>query len=163
MLCDEHFGGFHVIATVCATNLLIQVNGPIAKEIGMNSGFGYLGPGNRANSTIGRAVSLCAINLGWMDFSIDGGMKGNPSRYCNLTFTESDEFTPWQPFHVTLGFDKEDSTVMIDEILHIDWLCDSVRGAIPRYDELLPMSRPLVRLLGVYRETIPPEKDGIQI
>ena len=120
MLCDEHFGGFHVIATVCATNLLIQVNGPIAKEIGMNSGFGYLGPGNRANSTIGRAVSLCAINLGWMDFSIDGGMKGNPSRYCNLTFTESDEYTPWEPFHVTLGFDKEDSTVMIDEILHID-------------------------------------------
>lgn len=120
MLCDEHFGGFHVIATVCATNLLIQVNGPIAKEIGMNSGFGYLGPGTRANSTIGRAVSLCAVNLGWMDFSIDGGMKGNPSRYCNLTFTESDEYTPWEPFHVTLGFDQEDSTVMIDEILHVD-------------------------------------------
>ena len=54
-------------------------------------------------------------------------------------------------------------TLSTDEILHIDWLCDSVRGAIPRYDELLPMSRPLVRLLGVYRETIPPEKDGIQI
>lgn len=120
MLCDEHFGGFHVIATVCATNLLIQVNGPIAKEIGMNSGFGYLGPGTRANSTIGRAVSLCAVNLGWMDFSIDGGMKGNPSRYCNLTFTESDEYSPWEPFHTTLGFDKEDSTVMIDEILHVD-------------------------------------------
>ena len=120
MLCDQHFGAFHVIATVCSTNLLIEVSGPIAKEIGMNSGFGYLGPGNRANSTIGRAVSLCCINLGHMDFRIDGGMKGNPSRYCNLTFTESEDLSPWKPFHETMGYAPEDSTVMIDEILHID-------------------------------------------
>ena len=120
MLCDPHFSAFHVIATVCSTNLLIQVNGPIAREIGMNSSFGYLGPGNRANSTIGRAVSLCCINLGWMNFSVDGGMAGNPSRYCNLTFTESDEYTPWEPFHVSMGFEPEDSTVMIDEVVHID-------------------------------------------
>ncbi len=120
MLCDEHYCAFHVIATVCSTSLLIQVNGPIAKEIGMNSGFGYLGPGNRANSAIGRAVSLCCINLGRMDFSIDGGMRGQPSRYCNLIFTESDEYTPWEPFHVSMGYAPEDSTVMIDEILHVD-------------------------------------------
>ena len=120
MLCDPHFPGFHVIGSVCSTNLLIQVNGPIAKEIGMNSGFGYLGPGNRANSTIGRAVSLCCVNLGWLDFSIDGGMMGNPSRYCNLIFTESDEYTPWEPYHVSMGFAPEDSTVMIEEILHVD-------------------------------------------
>ena len=120
MLCDPHFLAFHVIATVCSTQLLIEVNGPIAKEIGMNSSFGYLGPGNRANSSIGRAVSLCCINLGWMDFLIDGGMKGQPTRYCNLIFTESDDLTPWEPFHVSLGFDAEDSTVMIDEVLHVD-------------------------------------------
>ena len=120
MLCDPNFCAFHVIATVCATQLLIQVNGPIAKEIGMNSGFGYLGPGTRANSAIGRAVSLCCINLGWMNFLVDGGMKGQPSRYCNLIFTESEDLTPWEPFHVSQGFAPEDSTVMIDEILHVD-------------------------------------------
>ena len=54
-------------------------------------------------------------------------------------------------------------TLSPEEILHIDWLCDRVRGTIPSFDELLEMSRPLVRLLGVHRETIPPEKDGIQI
>ena len=54
-------------------------------------------------------------------------------------------------------------TLPPDEILHIDWLCDHVRGSIPAFDELLEMSRPLVRLLGVYRETIPPGKDEIQI
>ena len=54
-------------------------------------------------------------------------------------------------------------TLSPEEILHIDWLCDRVRGSIPSFDELLPMSRPLVRLLGVYRETIAPDKDEIQI
>ena len=29
-----------------------------------------------------------------------------------------------------------------------------------RYDELLPMARPMVRLLGLYRETLQPEKRG---
>ena len=45
-----------------------------------------------------------------------------------------------------------------EEILHMDWLCDNVDGKIPTYDQLLPMSQPMVRLLGVYRNSIPPEK-----
>ena len=50
-----------------------------------------------------------------------------------------------------------------DEILHMDWLCDCVRGRIPGYDELLPIAKPIVRLLGIHRESIPPEKDSPQI
>ena len=50
-----------------------------------------------------------------------------------------------------------------EEILHIDWLCDRVHGKIPSYDELLPIARPIVRLQGIYRESIPPEKDGVQL
>lgn len=47
-----------------------------------------------------------------------------------------------------------------EEILHMDWLCDGVEGSIPAYDQLLPVSRTLVRLQGVYRDQIPPEKEG---
>ena len=47
-----------------------------------------------------------------------------------------------------------------EEVLHMDWLCANVRGSIPQYDELLPMARPMVRLLGLYRETLQPEKRG---
>lgn len=42
----------------------------------------------------------------------------------------------------------------------MDWLCDCVDGSIPAYDELLPMSRSIVRLQGVYRDKLPPEKEG---
>ena len=120
MLCDRDFDTFHPLCTVSSPQLMIAVGGPIAKEIGMNCKTGYLGPGTRANSTIGRAVSLCAINLGWLDFDIDAGMTGQPSRYCNLTFCENEEESPWEPFHVLMGYSAGDSTVTIEEIMHVD-------------------------------------------
>lgn len=46
-----------------------------------------------------------------------------------------------------------------EELMKIDWLCDNIDGEIPAFDELIPQSRNLVRLLGVYRETIPPETE----
>ncbi len=48
-----------------------------------------------------------------------------------------------------------------EELLHMDWLCDNVEGSIPRFDEILPIAQPMVRALGIYRDTIPPEKEGI--
>ncbi len=52
-----------------------------------------------------------------------------------------------------------DGTGSLDSraLLEMDWLCDIVDGRIPEYEELLPMSRPLVRELGVFRDRILPE------
>ena len=47
-----------------------------------------------------------------------------------------------------------------DQILHMDWLCDNVIGSIPTFDEILPMAQPMVRELGIYRDTIPPVKEA---
>ena len=41
----------------------------------------------------------------------------------------------------------------------MDTLLDCVHGSIPKYEDLLPMARSIVRLQGVYREGIPPEKE----
>lgn len=43
------------------------------------------------------------------------------------------------------------------ELLMMDYLSDGVEGTIPAYEELLPMSRALVRELGLHREDLPPE------
>ena len=47
-----------------------------------------------------------------------------------------------------------------EELLHMDWLCENVEGSIPAFDTLLPLSRPMVRELGIYRDDIPMEKEG---
>ncbi len=43
--------------------------------------------------------------------------------------------------------------------MNMDWLCDNVIGQIPTYDEILPASRPLVRLLGLERDRLLPETE----
>ena len=47
----------------------------------------------------------------------------------------------------------------LEELMHMDWLCGNIDGAIPGFDELLPQSQNLVRLLGIYRQTIPPKTE----
>jgi hypothetical protein len=57
-LAEEPFNLYGMQATTHPCAPLIIVNGPIAKEIGMNPGHSALGAGNRANATIGRAIRL---------------------------------------------------------------------------------------------------------
>ncbi len=56
-----------------------------------------------------------------------------------------------------------DCSFTSEEIVHMDWLCDCVEGRIPEFDELIPQSREIVRLLGIHREQLPPEKEGINL
>ena len=46
-----------------------------------------------------------------------------------------------------------------NQLLHMDWLCDNIIGSIPTFDEILPVSQSMVRELGIYRDTIPAEKE----
>ncbi len=65
----------------------------------------------------------------------------------------------------TQRLSAQDGTLICDgvtplssmEILKMDKLADSVVGRIPEYEEIFPMSRGLVRELGVHRERIPQE------
>ena len=47
-----------------------------------------------------------------------------------------------------------------EELMDMDWLCDTLDGSIPRFDELLPASQTLVRHLGVERDQLRPEQEG---
>ena len=62
------------------------------------------------------------------------------------------------------GTVKNDGTTTFapDQLLHMDWLCDNVLGSIPTFDEILPMSKSIVRELGIYRDSIPVVKENIE-
>jgi hypothetical protein len=93
----------------------IIVSGPIAKEIGMNSGINALGSGtgNKANATIGRFLRLALINLGGSKSGVsDMSSQGSPSKY-GFAFAENEERSPWEPFHVSMGCRPDESVVTI--------------------------------------------------
>ena len=102
-----------------ATNspgILMLVNGPIRHRIGLNCTDNFLSPGNRANSTIGRAVRLILINVFEQRPGVlDRGSMGSLTKH-GVCFGEDEERSPWAPFHVARGFKADDSTVTVATI-----------------------------------------------
>jgi len=91
------------------------VNGPITKAIGMNDGINAMGSGsgNKANATIGRFLRLAMICLGGSRSGVsDLSSQGNPSKY-SFAFAENEAKSPWEPFHVSCGFEADQSVVSI--------------------------------------------------
>ncbi len=88
-------------ATSGSTFPVVIVNGPIANQIRLNSGFGLLGPDPRhpAGASIGRAIRLLQQNAGGAlpgigTMAMFGGM-----RYTNAVFAEDEAGLPegWLP------------------------------------------------------------------
>jgi hypothetical protein len=110
-ICTDEFNIHGVLATTMGVGPVLVVNGPIRREIRMNSGINVLGQGNRANSTIGRAVQLCVRNIGGgAPGGIDRSAQGNPGKL-GLCFAEDEEGSPWESMAVERGFDPSVSTV----------------------------------------------------
>ncbi len=112
-ITDGSFNMLGVQTTDESVAPLLIVNGPIARELNINSSFGLLGPGWQANATIGRAIRLIMNNIGggWPGL-ISQAATGHPGRY-TLCFAENEEKTPWEPLHVELGYGKEVNTVTV--------------------------------------------------
>lgn len=116
-ITDPDYDDLHVLTSTGSFNFAIMVTGPIAKELNINSGIGFLGYGWQANSTIGRAVQLAVINIGrlWPGVN-DMALVGRPSKQFYV-FAENQDFSPWPPFHVTQGFNAEDSCVTVSSVI----------------------------------------------
>ena len=97
-LTDCPFNLNGVQATTHMASPLVIVNGPIAREIGMNGGANAFGSGNRANATIGRAIRLIMLNVGGGRApDLDKCTLGNPAKY-TYCVCENEEHSPLAPY-----------------------------------------------------------------
>ena len=93
--------------------VFMLVNGPIARELGMNDGDNLFGPGWRPNATIGRAVRLVMRNvIGTIPGRLDRSTLGHAGKY-SFCIAENEAESPWQAVHVERGFRPDQSTVTI--------------------------------------------------
>jgi hypothetical protein len=107
----------HMMSSEGSFTLMIMVSGPIVREINMNYGVGLLGHGWRANNTIGRAIRLSMINLGYLwPGEIDMALIGRPSPHTFYTFAENIEQSPWETFNTGLSYGSEDSCVTVSTV-----------------------------------------------
>jgi hypothetical protein len=112
-MAEEPFNLYGIQATTHPCAPLVIVNGPGAKELGMNCGHSALGAGNRANATIGRAVRLSLVNIGGAIPGLgDMSTYGDPTKFTYCA-AENEAANPWQPLHVERGFAPEATTVTV--------------------------------------------------
>ena len=110
---DPTFSMHGVLCTTHFVGPIVVVNGPVAQRIGMNSGVNALGQGNRANSTIGRALQLVIRNVGGgRPGEIDRATLGNPGKL-GLCFAEDERKTIWKPFAEERGMAPGKSAVTL--------------------------------------------------
>jgi len=101
-------------STTHCTAPLVIVNGPARTSCGpVASGFGALGPGHRANASIGRALRLTMINIGGAQpGSSDMALLGHSGKF-TYCLAEDEENSPFPPLHSSLGFSADDSVVTV--------------------------------------------------
>jgi hypothetical protein len=105
--------GHGTTATLAGSSHPVIVNGPVTRRLGITGGAGCLGPGHRANATIGRALRLIMRNMAWAipGFS-DRAAFSQPARY-SICLAEDEEATTWNPLHVERGWAADDDVVTV--------------------------------------------------
>ncbi len=113
---------------------LIIVNGPIAKQIGINSSSNAFGPNFKypANGAIGRAVNLAMNTIPGNGRGIKpSNLAGNPGSYAGIVIAEAEgaaSLAPgWEPVSVQLGYPAGTNLVTV---LGVDQMAMSITGSV---------------------------------
>ena len=113
-VCQPEFDLTEMQCTTHCTAPLTVVCGPARHQCGgVASGFGALGPGHRANASIGRALRLTMMNIGGARPGVsDMALHGHPGKFA-YCIAEDTEHSPFPPLHTTLGYAEDDSAVIV--------------------------------------------------
>ena len=107
-------GGKSLLMSTSPHAPILVVNGPIAKEVGLNP-RSALGPGkeNEINITIGRAFYLCLRNIGmWYPNKMDMDTIGTTRKFIQCV-AENEDMSPWPSYSQDRGFDEKESAISI--------------------------------------------------
>lgn len=105
-IADPHYD-LEQIGTTAGLNPFLIINGPIIKQLGIEYGVGLVSRG--PNPAIGRALGLIVRNIA--GFRPGEQHMGTFGYIIPFVVAEDEEGSPWEPFHVSHGFEKEKSTV----------------------------------------------------
>ena len=113
-LADPKYGYHGPATSTGGSAVFMVVNGPMAKELDINSGDNLFGPGWRANATIGRAIRLIMRNvIGTLPGELDRSSLGHGGKYSFCIAENETDSSPWPPFHTTRGFRADQNAVTI--------------------------------------------------
>ena len=112
-ILEPDFNILGIATTTGTACVALCVHGPKARSLGLNAGTNCLGPGNRANASIGRALQLVIRNIGGARSDVgDMATMGQPGKYTFCFAERSDGPFPTLTARRGLGGDASAFTVM---------------------------------------------------
>ncbi len=85
----------------------LLVNGPAMRSLGIECGSQLVNKG--ANPALGRALGLIIRNIA--GYKLGRNYMGTFGYPLNFVIAENEAESPWEPYHVEHGFDRNDNTV----------------------------------------------------
>lgn len=111
-MLEPDFNLLGIATTTGSAAVALCLHGPIAQQLGVNALTNAIGPGNRANACIGRALQLCLRNIGGARSNTgDMATMGQPAKY-TLCFAERSD-GPFPAFTERHGLGKDESALTV--------------------------------------------------
>jgi hypothetical protein len=111
-ILEPDFNLLGIATTTGSAAVALCVHGPIARTLGINALTNAIGPGNRANACIGRALQLSLRNIGGARSDTgDMATMGQPAKF-TLCFAERDE-GPFPSFTERHGLGRDASAITV--------------------------------------------------
>ncbi len=112
-MCDPAFLLHGATSSTGGCAVLVIVNGPIRRELGMTGAFNVLGGADRASLAIGRALRLILRNLvGVRPGELDRSTLGHPGKF-SYCLAEDEEGSPWPSLAAERGAPAGSSSVTV--------------------------------------------------
>ena len=112
-VADPAFNLFGIQTTTGTVTPMLIVNGPVIQRLGLNTAANALGPGTRANATVGRALQFVLRTIGGAQPGRgDKATMGQPGKF-TFCCAENVLASPWEALHVWRGFAAQQSTVTV--------------------------------------------------
>ncbi|MCM1403962.1 MAG: hypothetical protein NC133_00410 [Prevotella sp.] len=108
--CMDHGDWYRTLISSHGWSPYAWLNGPVARQLGIDFGQGAIS--EETNKALGRFIDLAMLNIG--GYYIKENRAGTFGYLTSFTFAEDEEScyeAGWQPYHVSLGYDMDRSTI----------------------------------------------------
>jgi hypothetical protein len=138
VITDPQFDLREVQCTSCNMSPFLIISGQkLIDDLNINNGFSTIGPGWRANSTIGRAIRLIMMNLGhtWPGVN-DMKTLGSPFKFITLMAENEAAYKgAWEPLRVAEGYTDDQPTLSVMPAM--SWQPDIVQPEPPTVKRII--------------------------
>lgn len=137
-ITDPKFDLREIQCTSCNMSPFLVVSGQkIIENLNINDSFSTIGPGWKSNATIGRAVRLIMINLGYTWPGVnDMKTLGSPFKFLTLMAENENAYKgAWEPLRVAEGYPEDQPTISVMPAM--SWQPDIVQPEPPTVKRII--------------------------